>query len=291
MARIIGGLGSPHAPSIGGALDAGQAQTPGWKPLFDGYKVMSDWLAEKKPDVMIVVYNDHGTFFFFDNYPMFAMSVAAEHRIADEGFGKRDLPPLPGDSELAWHLAHSLVDDEFDLTLSQDMPLDHGVLTPVSCVWPHDTGWPGAIIPIHVNVFQFPLPSALRCYKLGQAIRRGVESYDRDLDVVVFGTGGLSHQLQGERFGFNAPNWDQEFLDLIEGDPAALTRLRHQDFIERGGSDSVESIMWLIMRGALSEKVDRVHRNYYLPMHTGFAQVIFEDTETPPDSSRAGKAA
>ena len=291
MARIIGGLGSPHAPSIGGALDAGQAETPGWKPLFDGYKVMADWLAAVKPDVLIVIYNDHGTTFFFDNYPMFALSVAPEHQIADEGFGKRDLPPLPGDSDLSWHLAHSLVDDEFDLSICQDMPVDHGLVTPVSCVWPHIPTWPGAVIPIHVNVFQFPLPSALRCYKMGQAIRRAVESYDKDLDVAIFGTGGLSHQLQGERFGFNAPDWDAEFLDLIERDPAQLTALRHQDYIERGGADSVESIMWLIMRGALSEKVKRVHRNYYLPMHTGFGQVVFEDTETPPTGHRVGRAA
>lgn len=278
MARIIGGLGSPHAPSIGALIDKGGWDDPEWKKLMDGYRPMQQWLAERRPDAAILIYNDHVTSFFFDRYPTFALSVAAEHPVADEGFGPRPLPPVRGDADLAWHLAHSLVEDEFDLTVCQDMPLDHGALTPISAFWPdHVAGWPTAIVPIAVNVLQFPVPTPRRLYKLGQALRRAVESYPADMKVVVLGTGGLSHQLHGERFGFKNPEWDHEFLARLESDPESLADLRTQDYIERGGAEGAEMVMWLAMRGALSGEARKLHVNYHGPLHTGFAQILFEE--------------
>ncbi len=278
MGRIIGGLGSPHAPSIGALIDQGGWDQPEWKKLMDGYRPMQDWLAAHKPDAAILIYNDHVTSFFFDRYPTFALSVASEHPIADEGFGPRPLPPVRGESDLAWHLAHALVEDEFDLTICQDMPLDHGALTPISALWPdHANGWPTAIVPIAVNVLQFPVPTPRRLYKLGQALRRAVDSWPQDKTVVVLGTGGLSHQLHGERFGFKNPDWDQEFLSLLETDPEALASLRTQDYIERGGAEGAEMVMWLAMRGALSGAARKLHVNYHGPLHTGFAQILFEE--------------
>ena len=278
MGRNIGGLGSPHAPSIGALIDQGGWDQPEWKKLMDGYRPMQDWLAAHKPDAAILIYNDHVTSFFFDRYPTFALSVASEHPIADEGFGPRPLPPVRGESDLAWHLAHALVEDEFDLTICQDMPLDHGALTPISALWPdHANGWPTAIVPIAVNVLQFPVPTPRRLYKLGQALRRAVDSWPQDKSVVVLGTGGLSHQLHGERFGFKNPDWDHEFLTLLETDPEALASLRTQDYIERGGAEGAEMVMWLAMRGALSGAARKLHVNYHGPLHTGFAQILFEE--------------
>jgi len=277
MGRIIGGLGSPHAPSIGALIDKQDWHNPQWSKLLDGFTPMQAWLEREKPDAAILIYNDHVTSFFFDRYPTFALSVAAEHPIADEGFGKRPLAPIPGDSDFAWHVAHSLVDDEFDITLCQDMPLDHGALTPLSALWPDRAApWPCAVLPIAVNVLQFPVPSPRRLFKLGQALRRAVESYRDDYRVVVLGTGGLSHQLHGERFGYRNDEWDMEFLALLERDPELLADLRLQDYIDRGGAEGAEMIMWLTMRGALPAQVRCVHRNHHGPLHTGFAQVIFE---------------
>ena len=275
--RIIGGMGSPHAPSIATALNNGKTDVPMWKPLFDGYQPMIRWVEEQKPDLMIVIANDHADSFFFDRYPCFALGVAPMHQIADEGWGKWPFPEIPGHPPFAWQLAHALVDDEFDIAVCQEMPLDHGFLTPLACVFPPERRWTVPVIPIVVNVLQPPIPSAMRCFKLGQAIRRAVEAYGNGMRVAVYGTGGLSHQLNGERFGFNNPEWDNRFLDLIETDPDAIASMRHQELMELGGADGVEMIMWLVMRGALSKKVKRLHRNYFHPMVTGFAQVIFED--------------
>jgi gallate dioxygenase len=275
--RIVGGLGSPHAPSIAVALNQGKDQSAEWKPLFDGYAPMQAWLDEAKPDLMILIANDHVDTFFFDRYPCFALGVAPEHAIADEGWGKWPYDPIPGHPAFAWQLAHSLVDDEFDIAVCQEMPLDHGFLTPLACFFPPTRRWQVPVIPIVVNVLQPPIPSARRCFKLGQAIRRAVESYEQDLRVVIAGTGGLSHQLNGERYGFNNTPWDHEFLDTLVSDPERLANMTHQELMERGGSEGVEMIMWLVMRGALGPNVRCLHRNYYLPMVTGFAQMILED--------------
>lgn len=296
MATIVGGVAASHTPTIGFAFDRDKRSDPAWTAVFEAFDPVRVWLERARPDVLFFVYNDHVTSFFFDQYPTFALSVAAEHRIADEGFGPRPLPPVRGDAQFAWHVAHSLVDDEFDITLCQDLPLDHGALTPISALWPdHSAGWPCAVLPLAVNVLQFPVPGPRRLYKLGQAIRRAVEGYAPEsggtYDVVVLGTGGLSHQLHGERFGYRNYEWDMEFLDLLERDPERLASLRLQDYIDRGGAEGAEVIMWLAMRGALSPEVRCTHRNYHAPLHTGFAQVIYEDAALEADlagQERAG---
>jgi Catalytic LigB subunit of aromatic ring-opening dioxygenase len=281
MARIIGGIGTSHVPTIGMAFDRNKRDDPAWTPLFEGYDAVASWLAARAPDVLVFFYNDHATSFFFDLYPTFAIGVSEEFAIADEGLGPRPIPRLKGHPRLARHLAESLVNAEFDLAVFQDLPLDHGCTSPLTMLWPHAPDWPGALVPIEINVVQYPLPTALRCYKLGQAVRRAVESYPEDLKVVVVGTGGLSHQMQGERAGFNNTEWDMRFLDLIEREPETLTAMRHADFARLGGSEGVEVIMWLPMRGALSDGARKIHQSYYLPMTTAMAVAVFEEPEAP----------
>ena len=279
MARILAGLGSPHAPAVGAAVDRHDEQSAYWKPLFDGFVPMRAWLERVRPDTIILFSNDHFTSFFLDVIPMFAIGAAAEHEIADEGWGKRPLPPVPGDTAFAQHLACSIAADGFDPAVCHRLPLDHGCLSPLSALLPWTPRWPARVIPILVNVLHFPIPTPARCYALGRAVRRAVASYPQDRRVVVLGTGGLSHQLTGERYGFINPQWDAEFLDRLESDPDSLAALDHRQLIERGGTESVEVILWLCMRGALSRQVRRVHRNYYHATLTGYAQVLFEDTE------------
>jgi protocatechuate 4,5-dioxygenase beta chain len=268
MATVIGGIGSSHAPTIGTAWDKGQQKEAMWAPLFDGYVPVRQWLEEVRPDVFLIVYNDHANRFFFDAYPTFALGVGAVHTQADEGWGKRPFGDLPGHPDLGWHLARSLVDDEFDPTICQEMSLDHGVLSFLPMLT--DTDWKIPVVPLAVNVIQHPIPSARRLFKLGQALRRGIESFPRDLRVVVFGTGGLTHQLSGGGYGTKNAAWDNEFMDRLEIDPASLAGLSIQEYMERGGTEGVEMIMWLAMRGALSPKVQRVHRNYTAPLLTGY---------------------
>lgn len=276
MAKIIGGIGTSHVPTIGLAYDKGKQDDPAWKPLFDGYKPISEWLAQKEADVLVFFYNDHCTTFFFDLYPTFAIGIGKEFPIADEGAGQRPLPPIKGDVALQAHIAESLVNDEFDLTVFQDMPVDHGCASPLPLLWPHKPDWPGTIVPIAINVLQYPLPTARRCYRLGQAVRRAIESYDEDLKVVVVGTGGLSHQIHGERAGFNNTEWDLEFLHRFQYDPESLLRMTHADYVRLGGAESVEQIMWLAMRGALGGEVKKIHQNYYLATTTAMTAVLYE---------------
>jgi aromatic ring-opening dioxygenase catalytic subunit (LigB family) len=245
-----------------------------WAPLYQGYAPAKQWLDALKPDLMVVVYNDHMNRFFFDAYPTFALGVADSHPQADEGWGKRNLPDLPGHSKFSWHVAQSLVEDEFDPTICQEMTVDHGILSVLPLLT--DNRWPAPLVPLAANVIQHPLPTPRRLFRLGQAIRHAVESYPEDLRVLVVATGGMSHQLHGERFGFTNPDWDNEFMDRLESDPQSLVALRHHDYMERGGAESVEMIMWLAMRGALGDKVRRIHRHYYAPMLTGYGLVVFE---------------
>lgn len=278
MARIVAGIGTSHVPSIGGAYDRGKAATPAWKPLFDAYVPVREWLKELRPDVCIMVYNDHGADFFFDKYPTFAVGCADSYPIADEGFGVRPLPPIRGDLHFSQHLCRSLVYDEFDITVCQEMAVEHGFLVPMHlCFDPQADGWPVAAVPVEVNVLQHPLPTARRCLKLGQAIRRAVDSYERDIRVAIVGTGGMSHQLTGPNFGWMSAQDDQDFLDRIERDPDSLAGLTHQEMMERYGVEGIELIMWLVMRGALSGAAKRVHRNYYAPMTTGMGLVTLEE--------------
>ena len=277
MARIVGGIGSSHVPSIGKAYDMGQQDEPDWKPLFDAYIPVRKWLAEIRPDIAIVVYNDHGASLFFDKYPTFAVGAADAYGIGDEGWGKRPLPPLRGDAALSWHICEQLVYEEFDITVCQELAMDHGLLVPMNLCWPHEPDWPIKVVPLEVNVLQHPLPTGLRCWKLGQALRKAVEAYPKDERVLVIGTGGMSHQLNGERFGFMNEDWDQQFLDWIETDPQKVVDMTHHELMEKGGAESVELIMWLTMRGALAPKVKRIDRGYYNPMTTGIAVLTLED--------------
>jgi len=277
MARIIGGIGTSHVPTIGVAYDKGRQEDPAWAPLFEGYKPVARWLAEKQPDVLLFFYNDHATTLFFDLYPTFALGVGARFPVADEGAGLRGLPDIRGDVDFQAHIGEALVNEEFDLAFFQNKPIDHGIASPLPLLWPHEPDWPGTVVPIAINVLQYPLPTARRCYRLGQAVRRAVESYPEDLSVVVVGTGGLSHQIHGERTGFNNTEWDLEFLELLRDDPERLTRLSHADYVRLGGAESVEQIMWLAMRGALGPQLDEVHRNYYLMTTTAMTVVTYEE--------------
>ena len=279
MAKIIGGIGTSHVPTIAMAYDRGRHNDPDWAPLFEGYEPVERWMAERKPDVLVFFYNDHATTFLFDHYPTFALGVGEEYPIADEGQGPRPVPPLRGHAPLARHMAVSLVNEEFDISVFQGLPIDHGCHSPLTMFWPPAPDWPGKIVPVEINVLQHPLPTPLRCYKLGQAVRRAVESWPGDLKVVVVGTGGLSHQLNGARAGFNNPEWDMEFLDLIERDPGKLTAMRHADYIRLGGTEGAEEIMWLAMRGALSGRARKIHQSYYLPMTSAMAVALFEEPE------------
>lgn len=284
MANIVGAIATSHTPTIGFALDANKQHDAVWAPIFKAYEPVQQWLREKQPDVLLVVYNDHVTSFFFDHYSAFALGVGSEYQVADEGGGARKLPPVGGQAALARHIGSSLMADEFDMAFFQNKPLDHGCFSPLSMLWPHQEGWPGQIIPLQVGVLQFPIPTARRCYKLGQGLRRAIESYPEDLDVVIVATGGLSHQVHGERAGFNNTPWDHQFLDLLQHDPEALTRLTHAELATLGGLESAEVIMWLIMRGAMPAGVNCLHREYYLPSMTGIAVAVYEPA-VPADAA------
>jgi gallate dioxygenase len=286
MAKLVGGIASSHTPTIGFALDANKQNDAVWAPIFKGYEPVQQWLAEKRPDVLFFIYNDHVTSFFFDHYSHFALGVGERYTVADEGGGPRKLPPIQGHPGLARHIATALVADEFDLSYFQSKGLDHGCFSPLSLLWPHDPDWPGAIVPLQVGVLEFPIPTARRCFKLGRSLRQAIESYPEDLKVAIVATGGLSHQVHGERAGFNNTPWDMEFLDLLEKDPEKLTQITIAQYAERGGFEGAEVIMWLIMRGALAPKVRKLHQAYYLPSMTPIATVIYEDApeaETPTE--------
>jgi gallate dioxygenase len=284
MARILGAVASSHTPTIGFALDKHKEDDPAWAPIFEGYRPVQRWLADKKPDVLFMIFNDHVTSFFFDHYSQFALGIGESYDVADEGGGPRALPPVRGHAALSHHIAAGLVADEFDLSYFQDKPLDHGCFSPLSILWPHEQRWPGAIVPLQVGVLEFPIPSAKRCYKLGQSLRKAIESYPEDLKVVLVATGGLSHQVHGERCGFNNTEWDLEFLDLIEKNPERLTEMTHAEYAALGGLEGAEVIMWLVMRGALSTRVRKLHQSYYLPSMTGIATAIYENVDEPPSA-------
>ena len=278
MAHIIGGIACSHTPTIGFAVDTEKQNDPTWAPIFEGFAPIQSWLREKKPDVLFMIYNDHVTSFFFDHYSAFALGIGDTYDVADEGGGERDLPAVNAHAKLAQHIGMSLVADEFDMSFFQGRALDHGVLSPLSVLSDHNhEKWATSIIPLAVGVLQFPIPSAGRCYKLGKSLRRAIESYPEDLKVVVVATGGLSHQVSGSRAGFNNTDWDYQFLDMFENDPEALTRLTIADLAQLGGVEGAEIIMWLIMRGALSANVTKLHQSYYLPSMTGIATVLYEN--------------
>jgi len=285
MARILGAIASSHTPTIGFALDKGKQQDPVWAPIFAAYEPIRQWLADKRPDVLFFIYNDHVTSFFFDHYSAFALGIGDSWAVADEGGGARDLPPVPGDPALAAHVASVLMAEEFDLSVFQHRALDHGCFSPLSMMLPHADGWPCRMVPLQVGVLQFPIPTARRCHRLGQALRRAIESYPPDIGVAIVATGGLSHQVHGERAGFNDPAWDAQFMDLLEHDPAALTAMTHAEYAERGGFEGAEVVMWLVMRGAMTPAIRCLHRTYYLPSMTGIATAIYEDADPVRDEA------
>jgi protocatechuate 4,5-dioxygenase, beta chain len=278
MARLIAGVGTSHVPSIGAALDNGKSGNDYWKPLFDGFGPAREWIAQQRPDVCIVVYNDHASAFSLDTISTFSIGVGADFEPADEGYGPRQVPKVTGDPELAWHIAESLIIDEFDMTIVNQMPVDHGLTVPLSIMFDQPDAWPCRVIPLAVNVIQYPQPSGMRCYNLGRAIRRALDSYDQDITVAIFGTGGMSHQLQGERAGLVNPKFDNDFLDRLVSDPESLTRITHTEYMREAGSEGIELIMWLIMRGALNQNVEPVYRFYHVPAsNTGYGLIVLEN--------------
>lgn len=266
MAKIIGGVGISHIPALVPVQDHGDETVGEHAPFFKGCIPVRDWLAEQKPDIAVVVYNDHGLSFFLDAMPTFAMGAAPSYECGDEGWGKRPLPPLPGAQDLSWHLIESLVGADFDLTICQELELDHGASMPMRSLWKPDPDWDIRILPVVVNVIQHPLPSPRRCYDLGRALGAAIESFPGDEKIVVLGTGGMSHQLQGERAGFVNPEFDGWLMDTLVNDPERLAALTIDDFIRGAGTEGAEMIMWLVMRGALGPACRELHRNYVVPI-------------------------
>ncbi|MEO8062325.1 MAG: class III extradiol dioxygenase subunit beta [Pseudomonadota bacterium] len=265
MARIVGGIACSHVPAIGAALDKGTAGNPYWTPYFAGIAPAREWLAKLKPDVAILVYNDHANAFSLQIIPTFLLGVAESFPVADEGFGARPVPRVVGHPRFAWHLAETLILDEFDMTIANEMPVDHGLTVPLSVTCGQPAEWPFKVVPLCVNVVQYPPPTGLRCFKLGHALARAVASFPEDLRVVVYGTGGMSHQLQGERAGFVNREFDNDFLDGMVDDPERLTKISHTQYMRESGSEGIEMVMWLVMRGALGKKVREAFRFYHVP--------------------------
>lgn len=282
-ARITASVYTSHVPAIGVAVDKGKTDEPYWQTLFNGYEAGREWIAENTPDVVILVYNDHGNAFSLEMIPTFALGTGPSYEPADEGWGARPVPTVKGHSALAAHLAQSVIQQDFDLTLVNEMPVDHGLTVPLSIMFDQPEEWPCRVIPLAVNVVQYPPPSGQRCFDLGQAIRRAVESFDEDLNVQIWGTGGMSHQLQGARAGLINPEFDHAFLDRLVSDPAGLAEMPHIEYIREAGSEGVELVMWLIARGAMADVAGgaaptEVHRLYHVPAsNTAVGQLILDN--------------
>jgi len=278
MARIVAGVATSHVPAIGAAIDNKRSTEPYWQPVFAGYEPSKKWIKELKPDVVFLVYNDHASAFSLELIPTFALGCAAEFQPADEGWGPRPVPVVKGYPEMAWHIAQSLVLDEFDITIVNQMDVDHGLTVPMSLMFGEPSEWPVRVIPLAVNVVQYPPPTGNRCYQLGKAIRRAIEAFSGDEKVVIFGTGGMSHQLQGPRAGLINPQFDAMFLDRIVKDAAGLSKMPHVEYLREAGSEGVEMVMWLIMRGALDDEVEQVHRFYHVPAsNTAVGHIILSN--------------
>lgn len=265
MARITAGITTSHVPAVGAAVDMGRTDEDYWKPMFAGYDFSKKWMAENTPDVAIIVYNDHASYFGMEIMPTFAMGLANSFEICDEGYGPRPIPVVMGAPELATHIAGSLITDDFDMTILNVLEVDHGLTVPLSLMFGTPDAWPTKVIPLAVNVVMNPQPSGVRCLALGKAIRRAVQQFDGDLDVQVWGTGGMSHQIQGARAGLINEPWDRKFMDDLIDDPETLQYKQHLEYMVEAGSEGVELIMWLIMRGALGDDVDEVYRFYHVP--------------------------
>jgi protocatechuate 4,5-dioxygenase beta chain len=284
MARITASVYTSHVPAIGAAIDHGKTAEPYWVPLFKGYEYSKQWMKENKPDVIFLVYNDHATAFSLELIPTFAIGTAAEFAPADEGYGPRPVPKVIGHPELASHIAQSVIQDDFDLTIVNRMDVDHGLTVPLSLMCGQPDAWPCPVIPFAVNVVQYPVPSGRRCFMLGQAIRRAIESYDQPLNVQIWGTGGMSHQLQGPRAGLINAAWDNKFLDRLIADPEELSKMPHIEYVREAGSEGIELVMWLIARGAMADVAGGhaptvKHRFFHVPAsNTAVGHLILENS-------------
>ena len=283
MARVTAGLTTSHIPAVGAAIDLGKTEEPYWKPLFAGYEWTKAWAADERPDVVILVYNDHASAFTPELVPTFALGCADEFQPADEGYGPRPVPVVRGRADLAAHLAQSLILDEFDLTLMYKLDVDHGLTVPLSLVYGQPEEWPVQVIPLAVNVVQYPPPTGHRCLRLGQAIRRAVQSFGDDLTVHVWGTGGMSHQLQGPRAGFINKEFDTAFLNRLVKDPEGLAKMPHLKYVREAGSEGIELVMQLIMRGAMGSEVEELYRFYHVPgSNTAVGHIVLRPCDASP---------
>ena len=285
MARITASVFTSHVPAIGAALDLGKTQEDYWKPLFAGYDFSKQWMKDNKPDVVFLVYNDHATAFSLEMIPTFAIGTAAEYAVADEGWGPRPVPKVIGHPDLAAHIAQSVIQQDFDLTIVNDLKVDHGLTVPMNLLFGSPDAWPVKVIPFAVNVVQYPVPSGMRCFKLGQAIRKAIESFDEDLNVQIWGTGGMSHQLQGPRAGLINKEWDNRFLDRLIAEPAELAKVPHIEYVREAGSEGIELVMWFIARGAMDDVAGSgpapkvAHRFFHVPAsNTAVGHLILENT-------------
>jgi protocatechuate 4,5-dioxygenase beta chain len=278
MAKITAGVATSHVPAIGAAIDLGNTGEDYWQPLFEGYEFSKKWIEEEKPDVIFLVYNDHASAFDMRMIPTFAIGCGEQYLPADEGWGPRPVPAVTGCPELAWHISQSVIEDEFDLTIVNEMTVDHGLTVPLSLMFGQPDAWPCRVIPLAVNVVVYPAPSGRRCFQLGKAIRRAVDTFDEDLNVQIWGTGGMSHQLQGPRAGLINSEFDADFLDRLLTDPEELAQKPHVDYLREAGSEGIELVMWLIMRGALNDQVEELHRFYHVPAsNTAVGHVIYKN--------------
>lgn len=280
MARITAGVFCSHVPAIGAAIDLGKTAEPYWQPLFKGFEFSKQWVARARPDVIFLVYNDHASAFSLELIPTFAIGCAERFAPADEGWGPRKVPPVNGHPELAAHIAQSVILDEFDLTIVNKMDVDHGLTVPLSLMFGQPQAWPCKVIPFAVNVVQYPPPTGNRCYQLGRAIRKAIESYDEDLNVQVWGTGGMSHQLQGPRAGLINKAFDNAFLDRMLANPEGLAKMPHVEYMREAGSEGIELVMWLVALGALKPLPRQVHRFYHVPAsNTAVGHLILENPQ------------
>ncbi len=283
MARITASVYTSHVPAIGAALDLGKTGEPYWQPVFAGYDFSKQWMRDNTPDVIFLVFNDHATAFSLDMIPTFAIGTAGSYHPADEGWGPRPVPLVHGHADLAAHIAHSVIQQDFDLTVVNKMDVDHGLTVPLSLMCGQPKAWPCPVIPFAVNVVQYPVPSGQRCLNLGKAIRKAIESYDQDLKVQVWGTGGMSHQLQGPRAGLINKDFDNAFMDRMIADPEGQAAVPHIDYVREAGSEGIELVMWLIARGAMADlaggdKPREVHRFYHVPAsNTAVGHLILEN--------------
>jgi protocatechuate 4,5-dioxygenase beta chain len=282
MARITAGVTTSHVPAVGAAIDNKKATEPYWQPVFAGYDWTKAWEKGEKPDVIILVYNDHASAFDMNVIPTFAIGCADEFPIADEGWGPRPVPVVKGHADLAWHIAQSAILDEFDMTIINQMEVDHGLTVPLSLMFGEPDEWPVKVVPIAVNVVTYPPPTGNRCWLLGEAIARAVESFPEDLNVQVWGTGGMSHQLQGPRAGLINKPWDTAFMNDLTQNPERLRAMPHIEYLREAGSEGIELVMWLIMRGALGPKVKELHRHYHVPgSNTAIGHIVLAPDPVP----------